>query len=270
MEGARFEVPASGVALAAERWPGEGAPVVLLHAGVADRRAWRAVAPELTAPAIAYDRRGFGETPPTPPPYTHLEDLVAVLDAAGGVPAWLVGNSMGGALALDAALSVPDRVAGLVLIAPAVNGQPEPDELDEDTMRIIGPLQEAGEAGDLDAQLRLHAHLWLDGPAAPEGRVGGPARELALAMNERILRNDVPDEEGEAGVDAWARLEEIAMPTTVVWGDRDVPFGIETCEAVAARIPGARTLVLAGLAHLPSLEQPDAVAAAIQDGTSGR
>ena len=89
-------------------------------------------------------------------------------------------------------------------------------------------------------------------------------------MNETILRNDVPEDEGEAGVDAWARLEEIAVPTTVVWGDRDVPFGIETCEAVAARIPEARTLVLAGMAHLPSLEQPDAVAAAIQDSTSGR
>ena len=57
-----------GVTLAGERWDGEGAPVVLLHAGVADRRAWRAVAPQLAAPAIAYDRRGFGDTPPTPPP----------------------------------------------------------------------------------------------------------------------------------------------------------------------------------------------------------
>ncbi len=270
MGGTRFEVAANGVTLAGERWDGEGTPVVLLHAGVADRRAWREVAPRLSTPAIAYDRRGFGESPATPPPYTHLEDLVAVLDAVAEGPVWLAGNSMGGALALDAALSVPERVAGLVLIAPAVNGQPEPDTLDEDSMRIIAPLMEAGEAGDVDAQLRLHAHLWLDGPAAQEGRVGGAARELALAMNEVIVRNDVPDEEGEAGVDAWARLEEIAVPTTVMWGDRDVPFGIETCEAIAGRIPGARTFVLAGMAHLPSLEDPDAVAAAIQESTAGR
>ena len=84
MGGARFEVAANGVTLAGERWDGEGTPVVLLHAGVADRRAWREVAPQLSAPAIAYDRRGFGESPATPPPYTHLEDLVAVLDAVGG------------------------------------------------------------------------------------------------------------------------------------------------------------------------------------------
>ena len=103
---------------------------------------------------------------------------------------------MGGALALDAALAAPERVAGLVLIAPAVSGQPEPGrQLDADTMRIIGPLIAAGEAGDIDEQLRLHAWLWLDGPTSPERRVGGPARDLALAMNERIVRNDVPDEE---------------------------------------------------------------------------
>ena len=113
MEGARFDVRSGGVTLAGERWDGEGAPVVLLHAGVADRRAWRAVAPQLAAPAIAYDRRGFGDTPPTPPPYTHLEDLTAVLDAVADEPVWLVGNSMGGALALDAALSIPERLAGL-------------------------------------------------------------------------------------------------------------------------------------------------------------
>ena len=270
MAGERFEVAAGGVTLAAERWPGEGAPVVLLHAGVADRRAWYAVAPQLGAPAIAYDRRGFGETPATGPDFTHVEDLAAVLDAAADGPAWLVGNSMGGALALDAALAMPERLAGLVLIAPAVSGQPEPDTLDEDSMRIIDPLIAAGQAGDVDAQLRLHAHLWLDGPAAEEGRVGGAARELALAMNEIIVRNDVPDEVGEAGIDAWARLEEIELPVTVMWGDRDVPFGIETGEAIAARIPGARTFVLAGMAHLPALEDPTAVAAAIQESTAGR
>src|SRR5215213_9276003 len=164
MTGERFEIPSGPVTLAGERWDGEGTPLVLLHAGVADRRSWRAVAERLTAPAIAYDRRGFGRTPPSPEPFTHLEDLVAVLDATVDGPAWLVGNSMGGALALDAALVAPERVAGLVLIAPAVNGQPEPDTLDPDSMRIVGGLESAGAAGDVDELARLHAWLWLDGP----------------------------------------------------------------------------------------------------------
>jgi pimeloyl-ACP methyl ester carboxylesterase len=267
MTGERFEVGTGSVTLVGERWNGAGAPVVLLHSGVADRRSWYDVAERLAAPVIAYDRRGFGDTPPSREPFTHLDDLLAVLDATVDGPAWLVGNSMGGALALDAALAVPDRVAGLVLIAPAVNGQPEPEELDADTMGIVSGLEAAP---DVDEQLRLHAWLWLDGPAGPEGRVGGPARELALAMNERILRHEVPEDAGEGDVDAWSRLEEVRAPTTVVWGDRDVPFGIETCRAVVARIRGARAHVLPGTAHLPSLEQPAELAAAIQASTSGR
>jgi len=268
--GERFEIPVGPVTLVGERWEGEGTPVVLLHAGVADRRSWYEVAERLTAPVIAYDRRGFGETPPSPEPFTHLDDLLALLRATVDGPAWLVGNSMGGALALDAALVAPENIAGLVLIAPAVNGQPEPEELDPDSMAIVGPLQAAGQAGDIDEQLRLHAWLWLDGPAGPEGRVAGPARELALSMNDRILRSGVPEDAGEGDVNAWARLEEVAVPTTLVWGDRDVPFGIETCQAVAARVPGARTEVLPGTAHLPSLEQAAELAAVIQASTSGR
>ena len=268
MTGERFEIPSGPVTLAGERWDGEGTPLVLLHAGVADRRSWHAVAERLTAPAIAYDRRGFGRTPPSPEPFTHLEDLVAVLDATVDGPAWLVGNSMGGALALEAALTVPERIAGLVLIAPAVSGQPEPETLDPDTTGIAAQLEAAGD--DIEEQLRLEAWLWLDGPAGPEGRVGGTARALALEMNERVLRNAVPEDAGEGDVDAWSRLEEIDMPVTVMWGDRDVPFGIETCRAIAARVPGARTHVLPGAAHLPSLEQPAELAAAIQASTSGR
>lgn len=268
--GERFEVPVDDVTIVGERWDGEGTPLVLLHAGVADRRAWYDVAAKLDAPVVAYDRRGFGETPASDAPFTHLDDLVAVLDAVVDGPAWLVGNSMGGALALDAALTVPDRVAGLVLIAPAVAGQPEPDELDPQTMRIVEPLMAAGKAGDVAEQLRLHAWLWLDGPAGPEGRVGGPARELALAMNEVIVRGGVEDEDGEGDVDAWSRLEEVSVPTTLIWGDLDVPFGIETSREIARRVPGARTRELHGTAHLPSLDAPDELAAAIQASTSGR
>jgi pimeloyl-ACP methyl ester carboxylesterase len=274
MAGERFEVEVDGgrVRIAGERWRGDGPPVVLLHAGVADRRVWHEVAPRLSGPVIAYDRRGFGDTPPSPGPFTHLEDLLAVLDAAVDGPAWLVGNSMGGALALEAAVGAPDRVAGLVLIAPAVPGQPEPDgfELDEATRRIVGPLEAAMEAGDVDEQLRLHAWLWLDGPAAPEGRVGGPARELAIAMNERVIRNAAPEDAGESDIDAWSRLGEIAVPTTVAWGDLDEPFGIETCRALLERIPGARAAPMEGVAHLPSLERPAEVADLIQASTSGR
>jgi pimeloyl-ACP methyl ester carboxylesterase len=265
--GARFEVRIGSTTLVGERWEGDGVPLVLLHAGVADRRVWHDMAEHLAAPVVAYDRRGFGETAPATEAFTHLDDLLAVLDSVAGGPAWLIGNSMGGALALDAALAAPERLAGLVLIAPAVSGQPETNELDPDTSRILNELESAGQKGNLAELKRLHAWLWLDGPKGPEGRVGGRARELALEMNERILKNDVPDEAGAGDADAWSRLEEVSVPTTVIWGDRDVPVDIETFQTIAARVPGARTHVLPGAAHLPSLEQPRELASAVEAAT---
>ena len=129
------EVP--GGRLAVERWPGPGPTLVLLHAGVVDRRAWTATANQLAAAyaVVAYDRRGFGESPLGSDTFTHVEDLQAVLDAVDVERAWLVGSSQGGKVALDAVLSYPERVAGLVLLAPAVSGQPDV-EFDPETERL--------------------------------------------------------------------------------------------------------------------------------------
>jgi pimeloyl-ACP methyl ester carboxylesterase len=262
--GERFEV--DGVV--GERWDGEGTPLVLLHAGVADRRVWRDVVPRLRAPVIAYDRRGFGETPPGPEGFTHLADLLAVLDATADGPVWLVGNSMGGALALEAAVSAPERFAGLVLIAPGVEGMPEPEELDEQMRRGMNAWEEA--SGDPEALLRFETHWWLDGPDEPEGRVGGAARELAIEMNRRVIANAVPESAGESGVDAWAGLPGLAMPVAIMCGSLDEQFGMAICEALAERIPGATYQVLPGVAHLPSLEIPEELAALVQASTSGR
>ena len=267
VEGTRFEVDG----LAGERW-GEGRPdYVLLHAGVADRRSWRDVAPALDAPSVAYDRRAFGETPRATGPFRHLDDLLGLVDAvAEGKPVWLVGNSMGGALAIDAALEAPERVAGLVLISPGVTGLPEDAEIAptpaEDAMDAA--WRAAGD--DLEARLRLEAWLWLDGPAE-EGRVGGAARELALDMNRRILEHDVPDDVGASGFGAFGRLGELDMPVTVACGDLENSEQLWICERIVDRVRGARQVVLPRTAHLPGLDAPAALAEAIvQARTSGR
>ena len=157
-------------------------------------------------------------------------------------PTWLVGNSMGGALALDAALVAPEQVAGLVLIAPAVSGAPEGslESLDPDTARIIQAIMAADEAGDLDAVNRHEAHLWLDGPSSPEGRVGGDARELALDMNAIALRSGAPEDAGGSGVDAWSRLEEIRAPATIAWGELDEPDAAVVGRELERRLGDAR------------------------------
>ena len=86
-------------------------------------------------------------------------------------------------------------------------------------------LDQAFAEGDLDEVNRLEAWLWLDGPGSAEGRVGGHVRELALAMNAVVLATGQAEDAGASGVEAWRRLADVRAPTTVAWGERDVPGG---------------------------------------------
>ena len=156
----------------------------------------------------------MGRRRPAAEPFSHLDDLFAVIGHAGAGPVWLARASAGGGLALYAALVAPGRVAGLVVMGTAIGGAPEP-ELDAATRRFEPLLDKAYAARDAGEINRLETWLWLDGPAQREGRVGGAARKLALEMNAVIIGNDEPETEGAADVDAWHRLAEIKVPVTV-------------------------------------------------------
>jgi len=149
----------------------------------------------------------------------------------------------------------------------AVSGAPEP-ELDPDTKRLEGPLDEAYATRDAEQINRLETWIWLDGPAQPEGRVGGAARKLALDMNAVIIANGVPQTEEPTGVDAWHRLAEIKVPVIVACGDLDVPFLVGHCRRVADQIPAARHHVLTGMAHQPYLESASTVAQLIRSAVT--
>lgn len=273
----RFDVPlADGTVLAGVRRPSPGGPsVVMLHAGVADRRAWSAVFEALDGDPldlIACDRRGYGETPRAAGEFSHLADLLAVLDAAEAERAVIVGNSMGGALALDLALTAPERVASLLLIGAGVSGMTDEGEAvewapDAATGAILTAL-EAAAAADVEEQVRLELHLWLDGPTAPEGRVGGAPRELAADMNRRILSRGTEGNAGDAGLDTWHRLGEITAPTLATWGDLDLPPDLPFYEIAAQRLRNAEPRVLGGVAHLPSLERPRLVADLVREAVA--
>jgi pimeloyl-ACP methyl ester carboxylesterase len=241
-------------------------PVVLLHAGVTDSRVWEAQVAAIasTHTVVRYDRRGFGATRiHRPVPHSHVEDLCAVLDRLGVRRATLVGCSQGGRIALDFALAAPHRVASLLLVAPAVSGAPT--SLDEGAAaRCIDAIEAAEARDDIEAVNELEAQLWLDGPDASPGRVGGAARRLFLDMNGTALRSPTPGDDIEPP-SAWARLDQVRCPVWVLWGDQDLPDLQQRCEALVDCIDGARGVCLPGLAHLPMLEAPDRFNVALQE-----
>jgi pimeloyl-ACP methyl ester carboxylesterase len=234
--------------------------VLLIHAGVNDRRSWHHVIERLGSRhrCVAYDMRGFGETRfEREDGWSPVDDALAVLDAAGLEQAVLVACSIGGELAIDLALAVPDRVSGLLLIGTAIRGASDPEVDDALADELNARIEAAEAAGDLDEVNRLEAWMWLDGPYAEEGRVGGEARELFLEMNGRELRAEDPGKPAETPP-AWPRLGEIAVPTLLLTGNLDCK-DVQALSAQAAEItPGARVRQIRGVAHVPHLEGDEA------------
>jgi len=266
-------VPRGDTALAGESWSGSGPVVTLLHAGVSDRRGWISVASEVSklATGVTYDRRGFGETMPGNEPFTHVDDLIALLDHQQIETTWLVGSSAGGKLALEMAIEVPLRIDGIILISPAVSGAPSPktDDLDSEMLAIDQLITLEDELGHIDEVNRLEVRLWLDGPRELEGRVLGAPRDLALEMNARALANFVPESSGRV-LDTWARSTELTMPTTVACGTLDARHIIVRSQVLSTRIPHSKYVALEGMAHLPYLEDPLVIAALISGALGDR
>src|SRR3954470_6545444 len=139
----------SGKAQIAAESSGSGEPTVLLiHAGVTDRRSWRDVVGRLPDHrCLTYDARGYGLTAyEKEDGWSQVGDAVAVLDAYEVESAVVIGCSMGGRTSIDLALTHPERMRALVLIGPAVSGAPEPTY--EPEVLALDDEWEAAEARD--------------------------------------------------------------------------------------------------------------------------
>lgn len=236
-----------------------GDPVVLVHAGVADRRMWDSIWPILTAHhrVLRYDARGYGESLPPTGPWSQHGDLLGLVQELGIGRAHVVGASMGAGIAVEAALAQPIRVASLVLAAPggALYG-----EATDDLRALWHDEVEALDRGDLDAAVELNLRAWVDGPARSPEAVDPGVRAFVGRMQRDAFElpewdpDDAPESELEPP--AAGRLAEIACPTLVVIGEGDQTASLDAAGRLVAQVPLVDVVRWPEAGHMLVLERP--------------
>jgi pimeloyl-ACP methyl ester carboxylesterase len=238
---------------------GEGPPFVMIHAGVADSRQWNNEFAHFADrfQVVRYDLRGYGRSEPVAGEFSHLADLVALLDYLELTePALLMGCSMGGGLAINFALTRPSQTAGLILVGSGPPGL----ELDTPTPPKFAAAEQAYQAGDFDLLAEIETQIWFDGTGRTPDQVNQTMRRLAYAMNRQALAHDakklgqqLPDTE----IIAAEEMSALPMPTLLIVGAHDIPYIQAAADYMLDRLPSARKALIADAAHLPNMDQPE-------------
>jgi len=236
---------------------GDGPPVLLIHAGIANVRMWDPQVPALAErfQVIRYDTRGYGRTESESVEFTNRADAAAVLDHVGAPTAVVVGASRGGIIGLDFTLDQPGRVTALVVACGGIGGYESPAEVGQE--HIWDEVERMWTAKEWDKLADFETQWWVDGPGQSPDRVDPDLRALVGGW---ILDNYKAEKEGgipqPLSPPAVERLGDLKVPTLVIVGDLDEAGTVDSCGVLAERT-GARLEVFEGAAHLPNMEQPD-------------
>ena len=230
---------------------GRGPDVLLTHGYSATSRMW---GPQIRGLAdrfrlIVWDIRGHGEShsPEDAAAYSEdesVEDMAAILDACGVERAAVGGLSLGGYLSLSFHVRHRERVRALLLFdtGPGYRNDEGRQKWNRMAEGYARGLDEKGLASlGSGTEVRAAQHRSAKGLAAA-------ARGILKQTDARVIDS----------------LPEIRVPTLVLWGERDDPF-VKPGEYMAAKIPGARKVVIAGAGHAANLDQPQAFNAAVGD-----
>jgi pimeloyl-ACP methyl ester carboxylesterase len=227
---------------------------------------------------IAVDLPGFGESgKPLGAPYDarfFASAVVELLDALGLERTHLIGNSLGGRVALEVGLRAPERVDRLVLLAPSMAWRSRRPWAP--LLRMVRP-----ELGAIQPASRAAVEHVLDRviPGAREGWTAAGVDEFLRAYLTRRGRaafyaaaRQIYLEEPDGPDGFWPRLRTLSRPSLFVWGrqDRLVPIGF--ARHVTDALPAAEHLEL-DCGHVPQLERPretHAAAEAFLDAASSR
>lgn len=231
--------------------PGDPArpPVVFLHGLIMDNLSswYYTLAPAVARghEVVCYDLRGHGRSERPPSGYRledAVEDLFGVVDALGiEGPVHLVGNSFGGTIAIAAALSRPERVAGLGLIEahPAFAGWG--DEMVDDLEDLVEGFDDPG----------VRQHLAETAPRS--------LRRMVATCEELVGGSTMPDDLLSSRLTTPDDLAALACPTLLVYGDSsDI---LDRARRLAAAIRGSELHVVEGCSHALLMEAPARVEA---------
>lgn len=235
-----------------------GTPLVFINSLGSDLRIWDGLIPAFVEqwPLIRYDKRGHGLSDCPPGPYTlrdHTEDLAGLLAQVQAPPAILIGVSVGGMIALDFAHHYPEHVQALVLcdtgakIGTAAYWTERSSAVRQDGLAPLAPLILARWfsstfAASAPTAYRGYQNMLTRTPA--EGYAA-----TCDALRDADLRAAIPT---------------ITIPALVLCGDEDLATPPTLGRELAAALPHARFALIPKAGHIPSIEQPQALATAIQ------
>jgi len=248
---------------------GSGHPLLLVHAGIANRHMWDPVWDALAARfrVIRPDMRGFGESPAATEPFTNWHDLARLLRKLDAVPAHVIGASLGAGASLDLALAEPYKVNRLVLVGAGLAGWDWAP-----TLKADWEAEEAAwQRGDLDEVAWANVRTWLDGPIRG-GEAPPELRQAVFGMYRPALQLQKVEgamDSGSLEPSSAGRLAEVSMPTLVVVGELDQPDMMSIGEHLARVIPDARLVRVPGVAHLPPMEAPEEFVQVVEDFLTG-
>jgi pimeloyl-ACP methyl ester carboxylesterase len=239
---------------------GTGPAVLFIHGIGASIYSWRNTLPAVAAAgyrAIALDNRGFGLSDKPSHGYSNADYsrlMLALLDSLRVFDAVLVGHSMGGAIAVDVALTAPGRVRGLVLIDAAGFGTRWPSTLRIARWPLVGTLAtslrgRASTAGILRSTYADPSKVTAQDIDQYYAPVPDPEYARALSAVLREFRFDALP----------GRLGAVQTPTLVIWGgaDRWIPPAIG--RRLAAELPRAAFLMVPRAGHAAPEEAPEVV-----------
>jgi len=261
------EVTSNGIRLHYQS-EGAGPPVVLVSGLSYGLWTWRWVAPLLSGAhrVVRLDNRGVDGSDKPPGPYSTpqmAQDLLGLMDALDLPACTLVGLSLGGFIAQEAALARPERVARLVLMATSFGGPnclpPPPAALEVMLDREGGPRAIAERA------------LTVNSSAGFPGRHPDRVEEYFRYRERPGTTAGSYRAQLMAGVghDSEERISSLRMPVLILHGDQDQVVPPGNADLLAKRIPAARVRMLPGAGHLLPMERPEEVAEAISSFASG-